>query len=99
VGRTRGPAIAWHLHEGTFREVLVVQAMRPTTAAGDLGVDPEDVLPDSFHLQTIAEKRFGLRWDRISRLVKIDPEPVKDTKLKPTSVLVHSLDRPNPRLQ
>ena len=99
VGRTRGPAIAWHLHEGTFREVLVVQAMRPTSAAGDLGVDPEDVLPDSFHLQTIAEKRFGLRWDRISRLVKVDPEPVKDTQLKPTPALVHALDRPNPRLQ
>lgn len=74
IGRTRGPAIAWHLREGTFHEVLVSQALRPTSAAGDLGVDPEDVLPETFHLQTLAVKRFGLRWDRISRLVSIDPE-------------------------
>lgn len=74
IGRTRGPAIAWHMREGTFHEVLVSQALRPTSAAGDLGVDPEDVLPETFHLQTIAVKRFGLRWDRISRLVSIDPE-------------------------
>jgi hypothetical protein len=77
IGRTRGPAIAWHLREGTFHEVLVSQALRPTSAAGDLGVDPEDVLPETFHLQTLAVERFGLRWDRISRLDSIDPEPDK----------------------
>ena len=75
ISRTRGPAIAWHLREGTFHEVLVSQALRPTSAAGDIGVDPEDVLPETFHLQTIAVKRFGLRWDRISRIISIDREP------------------------
>ncbi len=96
VGRTRGDAIAWHLHEGTFREVLVVQAIRPTSGAGDLGVDPDDVLPDSFHLQTIAEKRFGLRWDRISRLVKIDPAPAGDSPPVPATPAGRSLAQTTP---
>jgi len=78
IARTRAAAIAWHLREGTVHEVLVGQALRPTSAAGEMGVDPEDVLPDSFHLETIAVKRFGLRWDRISRVTKIDPELVKE---------------------
>ena len=42
-----------------------------------MGVDPDDLLPPNFHLETIAEKRFGGRLDRISRIVSIDPEPEK----------------------
>ena len=85
AGRTRGSAITWHLHEGTFREVLVAQALRPTSAQGDLGVDPDDVMPENFHLQTIAVKRFGGRWDRLSRLVGIDPEPPEKNATHPES--------------
>jgi hypothetical protein len=42
-----------------------------------MGVDPEDLLPPSFHLEVIAEKRFGGRLDRLSRIVSIDPAPDK----------------------
>lgn len=70
----RGPQIAWHLRQGTFREVLVAQALRPTSAQGDFGLDPDDLLPPNFHLETVAEKRFGARLARISRIVSIDPE-------------------------
>jgi len=45
-----------------------------------MGVDPEDLLPPNFHLQVIAEKRFGGRLDRVSRIVSIDPEPEKAKK-------------------
>jgi Dolichyl-phosphate-mannose-protein mannosyltransferase len=73
VGATRGAQIAYHMHEGTFKEVIVAQAMRPTSIEGDRGVDPEDELPASFHLETIVEKRFGGRWARLSRVIAIDP--------------------------
>jgi len=77
VGAQRGEEIRYHMGEGTFREVLVSQAIRPTTANGDMGIDPEDIMPPGYHLEMIAEKRFGGRLDRLSRIVSIDPEPGK----------------------
>lgn len=74
-GRQRGPQIAFHLRQGTFREVIVVQALRPTSAEGELGVAPEDLMPPEWKLETIAEKRFGARWSRLSRLVEITAKP------------------------
>ena len=53
----------------------MAQALRPTSGAGDMGVDPDDVLPENFHLEPLAQKRFGARWTRISRLVSVDPVP------------------------
>jgi hypothetical protein len=75
VARTRGPQIAWHLERGTFREVLVAQVVRPTTAQGDAGIEPEDELPPEFKLEPIDRKRFGTRWIRISRVVAVEAEP------------------------
>jgi hypothetical protein len=82
VGRQRAEQIKYHLHEGTFREVIVAQALRPTTPQGDMGVDPDDLMPDTYRLETIGEKRFGARWARLSRLVAIeDPPPKKSAAL------------------
>lgn len=75
VGRQRAEQIKYHLKEGTFTEVIIAQALRPTSAQGDMGVDPEDLMPDNFRLEPIAEKRFGARWARLSRLVSIDDPP------------------------
>ena len=87
VGRQRGPQIKYHLHEGTFREVIVAQGLRPTSERGEMGVDPADVMPPEFHLEVIAEKRFGGRWARLSRVVAIDnPEPVPAVATVPGSV-------------
>lgn len=72
VAKGRGPQIAWHLQQGTFSEVLVAQVVRPTSAAGDAGVDPEDELPPEFKLEPLERKRFGTRWIRVSRLVAVD---------------------------
>jgi hypothetical protein len=72
TARHRGQQIRYHLSQGTFREVLVAQAIRPVSASGLTGVDPEDRLPASFHLEQIAQKRFGGRWLRISRVVEIE---------------------------
>lgn len=74
VARQRGDQIRYHLQQGTFREVIVSQALRPTSAQGDLGVDPQDILPDNFRLEPFAQKRFGGRWTRLSRLVAVEPQ-------------------------
>jgi hypothetical protein len=76
VGRQRAEQIQYHLREGTFDEVIIAQALRPTTPDGNMGVDPEDVMPPSYRLETVAEKRFGGRWARLSRLVAIDPPAI-----------------------
>jgi hypothetical protein len=47
-----------------------------------MGVDPDDVMPPTFHLQMLAEKRFGGSLDRLSRVVSIDASP-EDGKPKP----------------
>jgi hypothetical protein len=75
IAALKGDDISYHLSQETFKEVLVTQAIRPFKDDGRMGVDPDDVLPPSFHLQMIAEKRFGGRLDRISRIVSIDPQP------------------------
>jgi Dolichyl-phosphate-mannose-protein mannosyltransferase len=75
VGAQKGEQIRYHMGQGTFREVLVTQAIRPTSAKGEFGVDPDDAMPASYHLQEIAERRFGMGLIRISRIVSIDPEP------------------------
>ncbi len=71
--RTRGPQIAWHLAQGTFREVVVAQVIRPTSAEGECGVDPDEELPAEFRLEPLEQKRFGARWIRLSRLVAVTP--------------------------
>jgi hypothetical protein len=75
VGAQKAADIRYHMGQDTFKDVLVTQAIRPTDADGDMGVDPNDLMPPSYHLETIAEKRFGGRLDRISRIVSIDPPP------------------------
>lgn len=73
VARQRGDQLRYHMGQGTFHEVWVAQSLRPTTADGNFGIDPDDLLPDNFRLETVAEKRFGGRTIRLSRLVKVDP--------------------------
>jgi hypothetical protein len=73
VGAQKGEQIRYHMGLGTFKDVLVSQALRPTSRDGEFGVDPDDLMPPGYHLQTIAEKRFGMRVDRLSRIVSIDP--------------------------
>ena len=76
LARVRAPQIAWHMKQGTFREVVVSQVLRPTSGQGEMIVDPDEELPENFRLETVAEKRFGARWIRISRVREILPETV-----------------------
>ncbi|HVU25123.1 MAG TPA: glycosyltransferase family 39 protein [Opitutus sp.] len=83
VARDRGEQIRWHMRHHTFDEVIVTQALRPTTADGNFGVDPDDVLPKNFRLETIAVKRFGGRMARLSRLMAVEPPPRKAASVTP----------------
>ena len=72
VARQRAAQIGYHLREGTFKEVIVAQALRPTSVTGEMGVDPDDLMPPGYRLEPMVEKRFGGRYSRLSRLVAID---------------------------
>src|SRR5207302_1493299 len=82
VARLRTEQIKYHFREGTFNDIVVAQALRPTTPQGAWGVDPDDLMPENFHLEPFAQKRFGGRFARLSRLVAIDDAPPK-TKSPP----------------
>lgn len=71
AAETRAAQVKFHLEHGTFREVLVVQALHPTSAEGAYAVDAKEVLPSCYHLELVAEKRFGVNIHRISRVVSI----------------------------
>ena len=78
VGAQRGEQIRYHLSQGTFKEVFVIQTMRATSPNGQFGVEPADAMPPEFHLEVIAQKRFGSNIARLSRIVSIDPTPPKE---------------------
>jgi hypothetical protein len=60
-----------HLEKQTFGEILVMQSLRPTSLRGDHRIVPEEELPAGFALEFVAEKRFGTKLARISRLVAV----------------------------
>ncbi len=64
--------LAEHLHQPDFNEILVTQSARPASADGQYELVPEEALPPWFHLELLAERRFGTKLARISRLVAID---------------------------
>lgn len=73
IGRARLVAdrIRYQLREANFTEILVLQSLQPTSVDGDHAVIPAEQLA-GFHLQLLAEKRFGSKLTRISRVVDID---------------------------
>ncbi|HWA27706.1 MAG TPA: hypothetical protein VG734_18765 [Lacunisphaera sp.] len=74
LDRAKGVAdrLADQLHMPDFSEILVTQGMRPASAEGQYQVPPDEVLPPWFKLELVAERRFGTKLARISRLVAID---------------------------
>ncbi len=69
--RWRAEAVKFHLDHHTFQEVLVTQVMQPRSAHGDYQLEPADRLPESYVLEPLAERRFGVRLARISRVKEI----------------------------
>lgn len=72
----RAEAIQFHLDHGTFKEVLVTQRYRAVDPEGTIfEVDPRDEIPARFVLEPVLERMIGARIMRISRVLKINPEP------------------------
>jgi hypothetical protein len=69
--------LAWQLHEPNFTEILVLQASCPTSVEGDYEIVPTDRLPPGFKLELLAERRFGTKLARISRLVAVELPPAE----------------------
>lgn len=74
VDRARLVADRLHeqLEEPTFQEIIVLQSLKPTSEEGDFQLAPGERLPPWFKLELLAEKRFGMKLSRISRLVAVD---------------------------
>ena len=70
--RVVGDRLKYTLDHGTFREILVLQSLRPTTIDGNHELVPEDRLPSEFDLEVMTEKRFGTKIVRVSRLLKVN---------------------------
>jgi len=70
--------LRYQLAQPTFREILVIQSLRPTTAEGRHQLLPEDELPPNFKLELLVEKRFGTKIDRVSRLVAVEETAATD---------------------
>jgi len=69
--RGRALQIAEQLSNGTFQEVLVFQKYRPVGPDGGFVLDPVDALPSSFVLEPLAERQFGAKFIRVSRVAEI----------------------------
>jgi hypothetical protein len=67
--------LALQLGMPDFQEILVTQSLRPTTREGDYEIEPGDALPEWFRTEPLAERRFGTKLARISRLVAVDLPP------------------------
>ena len=78
-GKLMQDRLRYQLSHGMFEEILVTQELRPTSGEGQHQVITEDVLPATFHLEMIAQKRFGTKLLRISKIIAIDPPASSST--------------------
>ncbi|MDI1335413.1 MAG: glycosyltransferase family 39 protein [Lacunisphaera sp.] len=85
VGRARLVAdrVEYNLRESMFTEILVMQSFRPTSADGEHAMQPEDKLPKGFELEPLAERHFGTKITRISRLVAVTLPPAAEKPAAP----------------
>lgn len=83
TARSRGAAVDFHLKNDGFTEILVTQRLRPTSAAGEFQLDPEDTLPPEFQLERLAERRFGYSIATISRVVAVEPPAAPPSHARP----------------
>jgi hypothetical protein len=67
--------LAYHWRARSFQEILVTQRFEPLGAEGGWIPDPESRLPAGVTLEPLAEHRFGVKLQRISRVVDITPPP------------------------
>ena len=67
--------IAYHWRARSFQEILVTQHFVPQGTVGGWILDPDSRLPAGIILEPLAERRFGAKLQRVSRVVDIIPPP------------------------
>jgi len=67
--------LAYHWRARSFQEVLVTQRFAPLGAEGGWMLEPDSRLPAGIVLEPLAERRFGVKLQRVSRVVEITPPP------------------------
>jgi hypothetical protein len=72
----RPEALAYHWRARSFQDVYVTQRLAPTGPDGGWMVEAASRLPDGVVLETVAERRFGVKIQRVSRVVDVTG-PVK----------------------
>ena len=71
--------LQFQLNDANFSEILVMQTLPPATDEGDHQILPAERLA-GFRLELLAERRFGTKVTRISRLVSIDDSALPPPK-------------------
>jgi hypothetical protein len=74
--RIEGLAYHWRAH--SFQEILVTQRLAPVGADGGWMIEPGSRLPDGVILEPLAHHRFGIKLQRVSRVVDVrlpTPDP------------------------
>ena len=65
--------LEYHWRARSFQEILVTQHFVPLGAEGGWMLDPDSRIPAGMTLEPLAERRFGSKLQRVSRIVDIVP--------------------------
>ncbi len=65
--------LAYHWRIGSFQEIIVTQHFVPLAADGGWMLEPESRLPVGVLLEPLAERRFGSKLQRVSRVIDVQP--------------------------
>lgn len=86
--------LAYHWRARSFQEILVTQRLTPASAEGGWTIEWDSRLPDGFVLETLAERRFGAKLQRVSRVVDIRAASVAPPAARGEQSVVTSVSMP-----
>jgi hypothetical protein len=67
----RAEGLAYHWRARSFGDILVTQRFAPIGGEGGWMLEPSSRLPTSVTLEFIAERRFGAKLQRVSRVIAV----------------------------
>jgi hypothetical protein len=67
--------LEYHWRARSFQEILVIQRFAPLGAEGGWMLESDSRIPAGITLESIAERRFGVKLQRVSRVVAITLPP------------------------
>jgi hypothetical protein len=65
--------LAYHWRIGSFQEIIVTQHFVPIGADGGWMLGEDSRLPAGVSLEPLAERRFGSKLQRVSRVTAVTP--------------------------